>query len=133
MIAGPNTPTASNFYNVYGKELPTGVLGLTEVYDSAGNSTSVNSNWNSIKIYLTNVTDSFSAASNITNAAKKTFQHEVGHALKLRHPAVNSSYVGHTYSGYPKAIMNQGLPNGTYISYTITSHDKSNLRTKWGN
>lgn len=56
--------------------------------------------------------NAFSGAADTTAAARKTFIHEVGHLLKLCHPAVNSSLEDHTHYGYPYAIMNQGLPGG---------------------
>ena len=64
-------------------------------------------------------------------AARKAFLHEVGHALLLSHP-INGNLPGHSISGYPKSVMNQGYPvEHNYISTTITDHDKSNLIAKW--
>lgn len=74
----------------------------------------------------------FSGANNPTAAAKKTFTHEVGHALKLAHPAKNSSLSEHTYyGGIPYAVMNQGFPVNA-VATTVSSHDKSCLIAKWG-
>ncbi len=64
--------------------------------------------------------------------AKKTFTHEVGHALKLSHPIRNSNLANHIYSGLPRSIMNQGYPNSTNVSSTIVIHDVGNIVSKWG-
>lgn len=70
----------------------------------------------------------------ITNA-RKTFLHEVGHALKLSHPKQNSTLSGHTVSnGRPYAIMNQGYVRSSSdaVAPDIAYHDKICLKTKWG-
>lgn len=65
-------------------------------------------------------------------AARKSFLHEVGHSLLLSHPAWGN-YSGHTYGGFPKAVMSQGFPGDyPFVSSTITEHDKSCLIAKWG-
>lgn len=61
-----------------------------------------------------------------------TFTHEVGHSLKLAHPVNNSSLSGHVYNGLPYAVMCQGMPNSTNVASTVSSHDKDNLKAKWG-
>lgn len=63
----------------------------------------------------------------------KPFVLEVGHALKLGHPAIGTSMIGHSVNGHPVAIMNQGLPNGADVASTIQTHDITNLKAKWGN
>lgn len=69
---------------------------------------------------------------NFPEAARKTFLHEVGHSLLLSHPVLGG-YSGHTYAGFPLAVMNQGFPGDfPYTSSTITQHDKSCLIAKWG-
>lgn len=77
----------------------------------------------------------YSGTGNSTQVAKMTFMHEVGHTLKLCHPAYSPGASRHTYYGrYPKAIMNQGFPmsSAPCVSPTIAYHDKSNLKAKWG-
>ena len=91
-------------------------------------------NWYRVSIMMNNASNAFSGAPNATNAAMKTFTHEVGHALKLAHPTPNSSLAGHVYAnGVPVAVMNQGYPNSTYIPLDPSGHDKNNLKAKWGN
>ena len=127
----PGMPTYG-FFPVYGKTYIDGTLGETVPLDSSGKAVSANSNWNSIKIYMNTASSAFSDS---TNAAKKTFIHEVGHALKLAHPAKNSSLSGHNKGekgNLPLAVMNQGFPNGDEVSSTVTDHDKENLIAKWG-
>lgn len=127
----PGMPTYG-FFPVYGKTYIDGTLGETVPLDSSGKAVSANSNWNSIKIYMNTASSAFSDS---TNAAKKTFIHEVGHALKLSHPAKSGSLSGHDKGenkNLPLAVMNQGFPNGDEVSSTVTSHDRENLKAKWG-
>lgn len=64
---------------------------------------------------------------------RKVFLHEVGHALKLKHPVEGGLSFCSDCHGFPVAVMNQGFPGDFgYVSSTITDHDKSCLRTKWG-
>lgn len=132
-IASPGMPS-SGFYSVYGQWFTDGTLGETIPRDSSGNIVSMGSNWYSLSITMNTNSSSFSGADNATTAAKKTFTHEVGHALKLSHPAFGYSIPGHTYQGLPKAVMNQGLTMSSkpWISSTVVTHDISNLQTKWG-
>ena len=54
------------------------------------------------------------------------FLHELGHALKLRHP--------HETEGnwHPVSIMNQGLPQTyDYVPCRPSGYDMYNLRRKW--
>ena len=91
-------------------------------------------NWAYSEITMNTDSGIFNRASDPTAAARKTFVHEVGHALKLCHPKQGTNIDRHTINGLPKAIMNQGYPgeqNGA-TSGTITAHDKSCLFTKWG-
>ncbi|MCM1334164.1 MAG: hypothetical protein NC084_00815, partial [Bacteroides sp.] len=129
-MAVPGMPT-TGFCLVIGREYSDGILGQTVSRDSNGNIVSADSDWNSVSIYMNTSSTIFSGADNPTTAAKKTFIHEVGHALKLSHPINDARLSGHIYSGLPKAVMNQGLPND-YVSSTVASHDKENLKAKWG-
>ena len=118
---------------VYGQTYTDGTLGVTSVYDYNGNPTSANSDWKYVTITMNTLSTAFGTGSEVQDRAKKTFVHEVGHALKLSHPEHNSSLIMHDNNGYPVAIMNQGYPNGIYIQSSICYHDKLNLQTKWGN
>lgn len=140
-MAGPSVPTISNQVNVDGStELPemgkNFAAALTTPYDSNGKPCGANENWSICSIDI-NVSDTaldyYSSCENGIAAARKVFVHEVGHVLKLSHPEKNSYPLGHYYSGYPNAIMNQGFPGSKdYISGTITNHDKLCLIEKWG-
>lgn len=71
----------------------------------------------------------------LTANARKTFLHEVGHALKLKHPEINANLSAHTVSnGRPYAIMNQGYVRSSSdaVAPDIAFHDKVCLKTKWG-
>lgn len=130
-ISVPGMPS-TGFFGVLGQAYYDGTLGETIPRDSNGNIVGANNNWTSVSIYMNTASNAFSGAEDATEAAKKTFMHEVGHTLKLCHPANNSSASGHYYSGYPRAIMNQGFPNNTNVASAITAHDQENLRAKWG-
>lgn len=120
-------PNLNGFNYVYGSTYYDGTLGETIPYNDS-DIANVNDSWTSVTIYM----NSSSSAFPNKTAAKKTFMHEVGHVFKMKHP-LNSTYAhGPLYYGYPKAIMNQGLPNNAEVSSTIQSHDKSNLISKWG-
>ena len=135
----PGMPTYG-FFPVYGDPNLGSTLGRTVPLDSSGNPVSAdlagaNSNWYSVRIYMNTSSSAFSGASNATVAAKMTFIHEVGHALKLAHPAKNKSLSGHNKGenkNLPLAVMNQGFPNGDEVSSTVADHDKENLKAKWG-
>lgn len=124
-------PTTT-FFGVIGEDLGSKVAGMTSVYDANGNAVSANSNWYRVTITMNNGSI-FNSASSPSQAAAMTFIHEVGHALKLSHPAMDSNLSNHTYEGgRPCAIMNQGFPNQTYIPTAPVLHDKQNLMAKWG-
>ena len=129
---GGGMPT-TGFVPVEGKSLYTSsnhILGYTECYDTNGNPTSENSNWLYVKI-LMDTGNHFNGIS----AAKKTFKHEVGHALILAHPFAFSPLQYHTHGTYnnlPVSVMNQGSPNSDEISVNIEAHDKLLLKDKWG-
>lgn len=141
-LAGSGTPSLYGAMGVIGKWYDNGKLGETIPYDSNGNPMEiaediydVNANWAGVIIYMNTNPIAFSSDGKLTNGARKTFLHEVGHALKLSHPLTNSSISGHIKSGRPVAVMNYGYPDrdsGGGVSPTITDHDKSCLKTKWG-
>lgn len=121
-------------------------FGCTNPFDSSGNlldtTQGFNSNWSYVRIDINVDAEAFvdiknfliSLNSIITNA-RKTFLHEVGHALKLSHPKQNSTLSGHTVSnGRPYAIMNQGYVRSSSdaVAPDIAYHDKICLKTKLG-
>lgn len=124
---------------VYGDNLGNYLLGYTTPYDSNGKplDTSIDGligDWAYADITMNTNSSAFSGASDPKLAAQMTFVHEVGHTLKLTHPFVSRGLGGHIKDGRPVAIMNQGFP-GDYdgaVSATITTHDKSCLKAKWG-
>ena len=133
-IAAPGMPT-TGFFSLYGQVLYGGTLGTTIYMDSLGNIVNANSNWHMVCILMNTDSSAYSGTGDPTQDAKKVFIHEVGHTLKLCHPVYSPGTSGHTYNGgYPKAIMNQGLPKSStpWVSATIAEHDKSNLKAKWG-
>ncbi len=131
-IAYSGMPSLSGFYSVHGKTYSDGTFGETIPRDSNGNIVSMDSNWYSVSIYMNTSAAIFN---NDVEFATKSFVHEVGHALKLKHPTSNFNLTGHTYvGGYPKSIMNQNHPvdNKPWISPVVVQHDIDNLQGKWG-
>lgn len=112
-----------------------GIFGITEPRDAYNNCVSENSNWAKVTIKM-NTSSSYFAYWGITDkeeAMKWAFTHEVGHALKLKHPVGQASFDGHTQpGGYPTALMNSGYLDNSAVSTNIELHDISNLRAKWG-
>lgn len=107
--------------------------GETVPRDANGNICGSNDNWYSVTIYIDIASDAFLGSNDPEGYAIKTIIHEVGHALKLAHPTINSNYTGHTYSGRPLAIMNQGNIDYDYVPTSVQTHDRDNLIYKWGN
>lgn len=124
----PGMPYLSGFYYVYGSTYYDGTLGETLTYNGS-TIVSENSTWTSVAIYM----NSNSSVFPNETAGKKTFIHEVGHALKLKHPLNSVYFHGPQYYGYPKAIMNQGIPNTAEVASSIQQHDIENLKAKWEN
>ncbi|MBO6161658.1 MAG: hypothetical protein J6O53_00205 [Eubacterium sp.] len=131
-MAYPGMPS-TGFFSVNGVVYTDGTLGETIPRNSSGNIVSLTSNWYSVSINMNTYSLAYYGASDETQAAKKTFIHEVGHALKLKHPVQNSALDAHVYDGLPWAVMNQGFPNGYNVANIVSVHDKKNLRQKWGN
>lgn len=138
-LAGPGTPSIYGAMSVMGQSFEDGTLGRTIPYDSnanimiKGNEYDVDSNWASVRIYMNTNPNAFDCYVSSTISAKKTFIHEIGHALKLKHP--DRYEEGHNYySGYPHAVMNPKPPDYRNLQSAkeITDHDKSCLIAKWG-
>lgn len=116
-----------------------GALGYTKVYDSSGKPISsdweLDEDWSYVQIQMNIDESAFIGASDPYRAAKKTFIHEIGHALKLKHPEYNSTLELHNWGGgYPLSVMNQGFPGakGGATYETVRYHDEINLKAKWG-
>ncbi len=120
-----------------------GAVGLTTPYDQNGNPLSstedLNKDWWVVDIQLNIDESAFDAAPEPDRAAKKTYIHEIGHALKLTHPKCDPSLDLHVYGdGYPLSVMNQGVPHsnaggkGGATAEVPKHHDIINLKAKWG-
>lgn len=138
VYATSGMPSFSGEMVVFGKEYTDGTLGETFIYGSSGEleptNNNLNSNWDHVAIAMNTDSNIFNLASDPIAAARKTFVHEIGHALKLCHPVQAPNTDRHNIDDLPKAIMNPGFPNsqGGATSATITAHDKTCLRAKWG-
>ena len=64
----------------------------------------------------------YKAGFTFSECLNKTIQHEVGHIFLLKHPTTL----------YQSSVMNQDLPNGSWISTTVTNLDRENMAQKWG-
>ncbi len=129
-------PSLSEEMLVIGENLGNKVYGKTTPYNSSGypNEALSYEDWSYAQITMNINPTVFNNASDPTAAARKTFLHEIGHTLKLCHPANDPNAYTHTINGLPNAIMNPGYPgslNGA-TSATITSHDKTCVMWKWG-
>jgi len=127
--------SGTNTIQVHGVWRRDGVLGYVDVYDSNGTfltDTTRNNNgdWHRAVVFMNTNHDDWlqGGVSNSvgTQRVRKTFIHEVGHVLKLRHPTCNS-----------RAVMHQGFPfvlggNNSLITPFRQHHDEINLRMKWG-
>ncbi|MBR5368028.1 MAG: hypothetical protein IK138_01965 [Lachnospiraceae bacterium] len=110
-----------------------GTLGETVPRDAEGDIVGELLDWDSVCIRMNTNSSCYGTYTERTRNAKKTFIHEVGHALKLSHPDINEYLSGHIYSGRPYAVMNQGLcGNGSYVASSVELHDRQNLIAKWG-
>jgi hypothetical protein len=107
--------------------LPTGAVGQTFYYTSSGaliggtypmDSTSIYK----CKISLNSDTSAFNVNGSFSSTyLKKVIRHEIGHVFLLKHP----SYL------YFSSVMHQGAP-ASYISSTVTTDDRNNIKAKWG-
>ncbi len=120
-----------------------GGVGYTQPYDKDGNpledEIGDNSDWWGVMIQMNIDESAYSAASKPAMTAKKTYIHEVGHALKMKHPVCDPSLDLHSYGdGYPLSVMNQGIPysyadgKGGATSEVPKYHDIINFKAKWG-
>lgn len=128
-------PPGNGEMYVMGEVFDDSTLGQTVGYRSNGTISGKNNDWAYVTITMNSDDRIFKYATHPTTAAKKTFIHEVGHALKLDHPKNDRSLMGHVYTdGRPYAIMNQGLPfpDDSLVPSEIASHDRDNLIAKWG-
>lgn len=163
IIYGPNDTVPSGitpFYvtfatstmdqNVFAATIPNGTSYSTfSIFSVQKQHSLLASDWSSVTIYLNGATGSNSPFESLTSAARETqinkvICHEMGHALKLAHPAQSDETASiHSFSGshgsYSSqtsvyAIMNQGLFYSTGTSLTAATpqdNDFINLISKW--
>lgn len=141
----PGMPSLAGSIAVTGTEFVDQTLGNTIPYDVNGKPLSTddgfNLDWKYVHIEMNTDPWAYSKGSTslntsqITTNARKTFLHEVGHALKLKHPNQNTLHADHYIGGLPYAIMNQGYVGSKSgaVAADITSHDRYCLIGKWGN
>ena len=105
----------ANLGSTYGQMTP--YPGTT----TGGSEAGFNSQWGCAKIEInTGVLDSKGTADMQMN-----FLHELGHALKLRHPHETEDF-------RPVAVMNQGLPaSNSDVPCRPSGYDKYSLKRKW--
>ena len=160
-ITDNNNLSTNAHVKVIRENLPEGMQGtirhidkntgrLTE-FGVGADRTNVHSNWIGIQMFLSNSTrvwqeeptPPYSQEAIAKMRAQKTFLHEIGHLLKLDHPAIVYSGMpaisGHNivdkYTGafYPLAVMNGGRADKfDHIPLTVSQHDRSHLKRKWG-
>lgn len=109
--------------------------GGTEAFRTISDS-EVLQTWYDATIYLNNGNNSQGYIGGETASdLKKTITHEIGHALKLKHPHTITDSNNNTYSiRYVYSVMHQGLASRYSEITTIPSaFDRRNLITKWGN
>lgn len=124
-------PASSSSYPDYFKintiALPPTIKGQTFFYDKTGKQFDADiamdqSTIYKAKISITNNKNEFNISNTYnSNWFGKTVRHEVGHVFLLKHPL----------SPYFQSIMHQGAPNGSTISSTISTDDRSNMALKW--
>ena len=82
--------------------------------------------WTSATIIMSTLSDGINSSTFSTQDKQAVFLHELGHALKLKHPHDNTEY------WHPVSIMNQGVPQGMdYIPSRPSGYDMYNLQRKW--
>ncbi|MDE7229549.1 MAG: hypothetical protein K2N56_03635 [Oscillospiraceae bacterium] len=126
-------PTIASEGLVCGEDLGEGYFGKTSYYRANGTQVYGFMDYDYVIISINSDPNAFDGARDKKEAARKTYLHEIGHALKLTHP-ITLNYDDHIYNGLPYAVMNQKKPivDGEWISPTITPHDKQCLIEKWG-
>jgi hypothetical protein len=131
-VSGTGLPSATATISVVGYDFPNIVtggpitLGLMEPNGNAG----LNANWAGATISMStatlNNTDVWTALNSTIYDKRATFTHELGHALKLRHPHEIMS------DWRPLSVMNQGLlSNIQDIPERPRGYDRYNLIQKW--
>lgn len=141
LYEAPGMPTSVSMISVVGEILPDGYVGVTRSYGVDGSrlkgDQGLNADWATVIIVMTRDTsqydDVFSSHLRKT-AARATFVHEVGHALKLNHTLwYRENNVDHYIDGYPKAVMHKSVrEDQPALAYTVVKHDKDCLIEKWG-
>jgi hypothetical protein len=144
--------------NVFGHTYPSisMTFGETVPIDSNGNIintlTGLNGNWSYIYIFMNDDANLWTrggvSTAIVEQRVVKVITHEIGHALKLRHPSDAGASAWNPISEHnipaegnnhslllPQALMNQGFPdedlNGA-VRPACSNHDRSNLIAKWG-
>ena len=142
-----------NYERIEGCDLGDNILGRMIPYDCSNQpfdentNPILNSNWYRVVIKVNtrqyNFSNSYQTIFSYYSTpyctpaqlANSTIIHEVGHALKLKHPKKDCSlfYHMHNFNDYPSSIMNEGIRDAStlYISNTITIHDECELKFKW--
>lgn len=140
----PGMPSIADSVNVYDDkgEFDPYYMGRAYYYNKNGVEVENDSNsiaYSIIRMNIDSIAYDELPASQRSDGARMCFIHEVGHTLMLAHPYEGSAF-GHYYANLlPYAVMNTGLPvtraDGKYdqVAWTVTDHDKSCLRGKWGN
>ena len=153
-----STSPASDSILVQGMNLGNTTFGRIAAYDRNGNmvggnwpnDTTVHQNWHVVTIWMNNTDNIWKRDnSNLSTAtqrqrAKGVFLHEIGHALKLQHPAVGdeiSQPNGHSipdpmsggFRWYANSVMNSGDYPGkkSWIAFETKTHDRQNLTDRW--
>jgi len=135
----PNPPPADITIPVRGVNIPPdpdGLLFLGEARPiingvngnlpiAGPNEIQVHANWNGAVIVINTNSNFIGSNSGFTTEdLRMNFLHEVGHALKLAHPA----YFDRTVV----SIMNTGVPSqNANVAATPTQHDMQTLKSKW--
>lgn len=95
----------------------------------------MNSTWSGAEVYINVSTDADGyMGDNSINDNKMNISHEVGHALKIRHP--HECYESGSYDTdiIYYSIMNQGLPSITSLcTVSPSTFDTRSLKIKWDN
>ncbi|MCL2071943.1 MAG: hypothetical protein FWH07_06905 [Oscillospiraceae bacterium] len=140
--------------NFIGGNFPLRAYGQVLIYNATGvllqsNTANANSFWGRSELYMNRDVTAYGGIPSATlrrERAVNVFLHEVGHVLKLAHPGYDYTQYTHPPThGYndggllggwfPISVMNQGLRdiNTPHLPISVTNHDTTSLRAKWGN